>query len=215
MTPPPPLHQNRVWPLSRLNSSNWRRRLQRLLEGGGLVVYPTDTLYGMGGDFRNLDLHRRIGCIKARAHKSYSVAVWDMHALTELSSALPSWLGRNAGRVFPGPYTMILPANPGLNRNLLHGADTIGLRIPAHPFPRKALAEIRIPLISTSVNRSGSPPLSDPAEILGQFPEIDLLIDAGRLPPSRGSSILDLTVSPPRILRRGEGLELLRDLGIT
>ena len=214
MTPTPPLHQTRVWPLSHLDSFRFRRRLRRILTDGGLVVYPTDTLYGMGGDFCNPEVHRRIDCIKERSDKPYSAAVWDMGALKGLSSFLPPWLDKNAGRIFPGPFTVILPANPCVKRNLLRGTDTIGLRIPAHPFPKEALAEIQIRLISTSINRSGSLPLSDPEEILDQFPQIDLLIDAGRLPPSRGSTILDLSVSPPEILRRGEGLELLRDLGI-
>lgn len=208
------MRRTRVWPLSRLNSFSWRRRLRRLLEKGGLVIYPTDTLYGMGGDFHNPDLHRRIDNIKGRSDKPYSIAVWNMDAVREYTSFLPAWLNRNAGRIFPGPFTVILPANPGLNRDLLHGADTIGLRIPSHPFFQIALTEIRIPLITTSINRSGFAPLSDPEEILEQFPQTDLLIDAGRLPQSRGSTILDLSVSPIRILRRGDGAELLQDLGI-
>lgn len=178
------------------------------------MVYPTDTLYGLGGDFFNSAVHRRIDALKGRLGQAYSVALWDLEAVERLAAPLPRWYHQHAHQVFPGPFTLVFPASPSIDPLLLKGKGTIAIRIPSQPFPLSALAEIRIPLITTSVNRSGSVPIADPQEILDRFPGIDLLIDAGPLPASKGSTILDLSDSPPTILRRGEGMERLTDLGI-
>ncbi len=90
---------------------------------------------------------------------------------------------------------------------LLKNSDRIGIRIPGLPLLLKLISALGFPLVSTSVNLSGRPPLNDPQRIAREFPGLDLLIDGGVLPPSLGSTLVDLTDTPPKILRRGADLE--------
>lgn len=209
MTPCPA--EPRIWPISRLESKKWRRRLKEQLLAGAVIAYPTDTLYGMGGDFLNPAVHRRINAIKGREDKPYSVALWSPDAIKGLAIAPSSRIFSKLVQLLPGPFTLVLPAAPTLDRDLLFAAETIGIRVPGPPFPREAMAEIQVPLISTSINHSGCVPLADPARILAEFPQIAVIIDAGTLPPSSGSTIVDFSVSPPAILRRGDGMARLQE----
>ena len=95
---------------------------------------------------------------------------------------------------------------------LLKNSDRIGIRIPGLPPLLKLISALNFPLVSTSVNLSGRPPLSDPQQIVREFPCLDLLIDGGVLPPSLGSTLVDVTEMPPKILRRGADWEKLSDI---
>lgn len=202
-------------PLADLDTPQTRARIKGLLSDGALIAYPTDTLYGLGGDFFNFGVHQRIDEFKERSDQPYSVALWDPGEITFLASSIPEWFHSHSRKVFPGPFTLVFPASAHMSPELLRGGSTIAVRVPGEPFPRKAMARIGIPLVSTSINRSGSPPLKDPARILKQFPDIDILIDAGPLPASRGSTIIDLNSMPPHVIRKGEGLRVLAELGLS
>lgn len=186
-------------------------KIKTLLERDGIMIYPTDTLYGIGGNFFSLKVARKIDCLKGRDDMPYSAAVADCAMIERLTEELPVHFYELAKKIFPGKFTVLLKAAKSLDRALLKNTDKIGIRIPGHPRLIELLEYLEIPLISTSVNRSGFPPLRDPAQIKKEFAGVDLFIDAGVLPPSKGSTVLDLTVSPTRVIREGDDYEKIKD----
>lgn len=189
--------------------------IRRLLQADGLIVYPTDTLYGLGGNFLSPVLIEKIDTVKGRADLPYSVAVSGLPMIETLTAAIPPIFTEIYRQLLPGKFTFLLPAAPGLDRKLLKNSDKIGIRIPALPGLLQLIDLLGFPLLTTSVNRSGQTPLQDPDSIRRAFAQVDILLDAGVLPPSPGSTIIDLTASPPRVTRRGEDFEKLTALGFT
>jgi L-threonylcarbamoyladenylate synthase len=186
-------------------------KIKTLLKKDGIMIYPTDTLYGIGGNFFSLKVVQKIDHLKGRGDMPYSAAVADCAMIERLTEELPDYFHELAAKIFPGKFTALLKAAKSLDRALLKDNDKIGIRIPGHPRLIELLEYLGIPLISTSVNRSGSPPLQDPAQIKREFSGVDLFIDAGVLPPSQGSTVLDLTVSPIRVVREGDDYEKIKD----
>jgi len=160
-----------------------------VLDNGGIIVYPTDTLYGFGVDARNKDAIDKINKIKGR-NSPMSVIAADFEQL--LSWTLISDVEKNLVTEKIGDKTtFILPAVEGIIHGSILGPDnTIGVRIPTHQFGPDLVAKIGYPITSSSVNRHGNKPLNNPAMIIQEFgEEIDLIIDDGILPSSKGSTI--------------------------
>ena len=150
---------------------------------GGIIVYPTDTLYGFGVDARNETAIKRLNKIKGRSA--------PISVIAPNSSTVLSWA------------TIILPVKKGIIHPSIMGEDgTLGIRIPAHPFGPKLCDKLGFPITTTSVNRSGQDPFNDPDEIIDEFDgEFDLLIDDGVLPQSSGSTIYKLEKSKLKVIR--------------
>jgi L-threonylcarbamoyladenylate synthase len=180
-----------------------------------VICYPTDTLYGLGGNFFSPGLIKKIDKLKNRSNLPYSVAVSGMAMLEKLVSAIPDIFPELSGVLFPGKFTFLFRASPELSRTLLKNSPKIGIRIPGLPLLLELINRLDLPLVSTSVNRSHQPPLNDPGSIRAQFPGIDLLIDKGPLEKSAGSTILDITTTPITCIRRGDDIHKLRELGLT
>jgi len=163
--------------------------LARTLGTGGVVVMPCDTIYGLVG--LAPDTEARIRSLKGREDKSFLRLIASAQWLPRFTAApLPEPLGP----YWPGPLTIIFPSGEG----------TVALRVPDDPLLQGLLLRLDRPLYSTSVNRSGRPPLWRCADILREFgPEVDLVVDAGDLPSRLPSTILDATSHPFRILRQG------------
>ncbi len=179
---------------------------RQVIQDGGVVVYPTDTLYGLGTDTFQREAVDQITAIKGR-QGPFSVMVGHLDQLAEYALVSPE----NADKfedMLPGPYTFLLPPQcPEIFPPSVKGpGGKVGFRVPGHPFIQAAFQQWQGLVITTSVNRTGRPPLQDPALIQEQFGEqVDLLVDAGPLPPSRGSTVVDVSFEPWHILRRGEG----------
>lgn len=192
------------------------------LSRGGVVIYPTDTLYGMGGNFLSPGIHHAIDRIKGRQDMPYSAAAANLNMIHQLVDAdnVPPVFYKLYKECLPGPYTFLFNVSPALDPFLVKNSDKIGIRVPDAPILLKFIEILNFPLITTSVNRSGQPPLNDPEEILNTFSgasgdiPIGLLLDGGVLSPSRGSTIIDLTTSPFRCIRKGDGFDRLRELGL-
>lgn len=193
-----------------LNRDNLKH-IENTIKNNGVIVYPTDTLYGFGGNFFSLDVMDKIDRLKGRADMPYSAAVSGYRMIKKLTAGIPPAFFDLQDKIFPGKFTALFKASASINQALLKGSDKIGIRIPNIPGLIKWLEfleeRLDVPLISTSVNKTGRPPLRDPRQIRKEFPEVDLLIDAGVLPPSKGSTILDFTVSPVRVIRKGDDFE--------
>jgi L-threonylcarbamoyladenylate synthase len=178
----------------------------------GVVVYPTDTLYGLGGNFFSQLLIAKVDRLKNRHDLPYSVAVGTQAMLKSLTVDIPEIFYLRLCELLPGKFTFLFSASPVIDTRLLKNSAKIGIRMPGLPPLLHLIGKIGLPLVSTSVNRSGQPPLNDPTQIASAFPDIDLLIDGGVLPLSKGSTVIDLGAFPPRLVRAGDDAEKFRAL---
>jgi L-threonylcarbamoyladenylate synthase len=177
------------------------------LHDDGVIAYPTDTLYGLGGKLFSSKVIARIDAIKQRGDLPYSVAVADPAMLESLAAEIPDIFRDRLQKLLPGKFTFLFKPHPSIDPVLLKNSNRIGIRIPGLPLLLKMISALGFPLVSTSANLSGQPPLSDPQRIVREFPGLDLLIDGGVLPPSLGSTLVDVSVQPPRIVRPGADLD--------
>jgi L-threonylcarbamoyladenylate synthase len=177
-------------------------RAARVLLAGGLLIYPTDTQYALGGRAVDPAVGRRVRAAKGRAERKPLPLV---AADAAQAAGLVVWSAgaqRLAERFWPGPLTLVLPAVDGLPEDVTQGTGTLAVRVPALRLARELCSRAG-PLISTSANRAGAPGPVECAEALAQVgAAADLALDAG---PGRTSpsTIVDLTCSPPRLLREG------------
>jgi L-threonylcarbamoyladenylate synthase len=177
------------------------------LKADGLIAYPTDTLYGLGGSFFSPAAQARLDALKGRSDKPYSVAVGSMAMLESLAADIPRAFYDRWQELLPGKFTFLFKPSPSIDPILVKNGDRIGIRMPGLAPLLRLIVALGLPLVSTSANRSGEPPLNDPQRIAREFPDLDLLIDGGVLPPSPGSTLVDITVTPPRIVRRGADVD--------
>jgi L-threonylcarbamoyladenylate synthase len=183
------------------------KNIHDCLYGNGVIAYPTDTLYGLGGNFFSMAVMQKIDVMKKRHDLPYSVAVGSLGMLEALVAEIPDIFYNRLQKLLPGKFTFLFKPNSTIAPALLKNSERIGIRLPSLPLLLRLIETMELPWISTSVNRSGHPPLNDPAQIAREFSDIDLLIDGGVLPASPGSTLVDVTATPPRIIRRGADLE--------
>jgi tRNA threonylcarbamoyl adenosine modification protein (Sua5/YciO/YrdC/YwlC family) len=183
------------------------KKIRDCILADGVVAYPTDTLYGLGGNFFSPALIEKIDGLKNRRHLPYSVAVGTLAMLESLAANIPRIFHSRLSKLLPGKFTFLFAASPAIDTRLLKNSVQIGIRLPGLPPLLRLIEKIGLPLVSTSVNRSGQPPLNDPLQIVREFPGIDLLLDGGVLPFSRGSTLVDLGSLPPRLVRAGDDAE--------
>jgi len=174
-----------------------------IVRGGGVVVYPTETVYGLGCDPLNPEAVYRLLRVKGRGRKPLPVAASSVERAREIAYFTPL-AERVASLFLPGPLMLILRAKVQFPRGVTCGLETVGVRVPDHPVALR-LAELSGGcLVSTSANKSGEPPPRDVEEAVAQIGgEVDLILDAGPSPLGRPSTILDLTSEKPRVLREG------------
>jgi L-threonylcarbamoyladenylate synthase len=174
---------------------------------GEIVLYPTDTLYGLGADALSDEAVAQIYAIKGREDgKPIHAIVADMDMAArygEVNDAARIL----AKRFLPGPLTLILKKKTGIETGIGKGIDTIGIRIPANDFCKQLVERFGGPITTTSANPSGIMPARTVAAILDQFEDradmIGLSIDAGELPARLPSTVVDLSGERPAILREG------------
>jgi len=201
-----------IIPLSELLAPGNLKKASDCLRADGVIAYPTDTLYGLGGNFFSLAATARIDALKKRGDLPYSVAAGSLAMLEELAADIPDIFRSRLKKLLPGKFTLLFKPNPAIDPVLLKNSGRIGIRIPGLPLLLELIASLGFPLTSTSANLSGRPPLNDPQRIAREFPGIDLLIDGGVLPPSLGSTLVDVTTMPPKILRAGDDVNEIMDL---
>jgi L-threonylcarbamoyladenylate synthase len=189
-----------------IHDSDAQRLFWQCIAPGGLAVYPTDTLYGIGADATRHTAVENITKIKG-SKGPFSIMIGTLSQLHEYA-LVPEEITVKLETMLPGPYTVLLtPRFPEALSALVVGeTGKVGFRIPDHPFIQSVFRGRVSPVISTSVNRTSRAPLQNPDEIEDQFGnQIDLLVDGGILPPSLGSTVLDPAAEPWRILRQGDG----------
>jgi L-threonylcarbamoyladenylate synthase len=172
---------------------------------GGIVAMPTDTLYGLAVYPFRADAVGRLFAAKGRAvgHAVPLIAADASQIIAHLAP-LQHQAARLAGRFWPGPLTVLVPTPAALARDVDGGTGKVGVRVPNHGVARAIAAACGRPITATSANLTGEPATADPDEVehtLGD--RIDLLIDAGPAPGGAASTIVDATVSEPRLVRAG------------
>ena len=189
-------------------TSSFNDKVVELLKKGGIIIYPTDTVYGMGCDIMHPEAIERICKIKninpQKAQLSFLCS--DLSHLSEYSKAIDTPLYRFLRQYMPGPFTFILEASKKVPKLLRTKKDTVGIRVPDNKICKAILTELGNPILSTSLPINNDEEVyTDAEEIHAIFENmVDIVIDGGKggVVPS---TIVDCTVSPPEIIRQGEG----------
>lgn len=176
-----------------------------VLRRGGLVAFPTETVYGLGAAGLDPVAVARIFLAKGRPPSSPLILhVVDVAQARSLVSAMPEAALRLAARFWPGPLTLVLPRGPAVPDVVAAGGPTVGMRAPDHRVAQGLIIAARVPIAAPSANLSGRPSPTTAAHVLSDLDgRVDVILDAGPTALGVPSTVLDLTASPPRILRSG------------
>jgi tRNA threonylcarbamoyl adenosine modification protein (Sua5/YciO/YrdC/YwlC family) len=192
-----------------INTKNPQKRLIRkvvdVLEQGGVIGYPTDTVYGLGCDLFNPEAIEKIRRLKkADSKKPLSFICSDLKDISRYAY-VSSYAYKIMKRLLPGAYTFILKATKLVPKIAQTKQKTVGIRIPDNKICLALVRELGHPIVSTSVSKSNEGLYNDPAEIEERFGKrLDLVIDGGVI-VAEHSSIMDLTDDFPRVIRVGKG----------
>jgi L-threonylcarbamoyladenylate synthase len=180
-------------------------RAAAVLRAGGLVAFPTETVYGLGANALDASAVARIFAAKGRpAYNPLIVHVPDAGAAQVLVSAWPELAARAAAAFWPGPLTLVLPRRPAVPDAVTAGLPTVGVRVPAHPVAGALLRAAGVPVAAPSANLfTRVSPTTAQHVIAGLGDRADLILDGGATPYGIESTVLDLTGTRPRILRHG------------
>jgi len=181
------------------------RKVVDVLEQGGVIGYPTDTIYGVGCDLFNPEAIQKIHRLKKiGGGKPLSFICSDLKDIS-LYAFVSNYAYKIMKRVLPGPYTFILKATKLVPKIAQTKQRTVGIRIPDNKICLALVKELGHPIISTSVNKPDEGLYNDPAEIEDRFgKQLDLVIDGGVIVADH-SSIIDLTGDVPKVIRVGKG----------
>lgn len=176
-----------------------------VLDRGGLVVIPTDTVYGVAARLDRPEAVARLYVAKGRPEeKPIPVLISSPEQLAWLTSELPDGAAVFAAQFWPGALTVALPRSAAVPDLVVAGMPTVGLRMPDHPFALALIAACGGGLAVTSANRSGEPSLREAAAVAEAIGgAVDLIVDGGTTPGGFASTVVALGVDGPRVLREG------------
>ena len=174
-----------------------------VLKDGGVIIYPTDTVYGIGCDIFNKNALERIFTIKNDS-KLFSFVCSDLKDISRYAK-VSDYAYRTMRRLLPGAYTFILPAAKLVPKKLWSKRKTVGIRVPNNPISMKLVKELGNPIISTSTTNRKGDIIYDPFEIRNIFStQVDLMLSMGPI-TGQPSTVVDLSSEEPEILRKGAG----------
>jgi L-threonylcarbamoyladenylate synthase len=185
------------------------------LRRGGLVAFPTETVYGLGAHAHDRDAVRRLFAAKQRPPDDpLIVHVAGVDEIRALASQVPPPAAALAERFWPGPLTVVVSRAASVPLEVTAGRDTVAVRVPAHPVAHALLAAVRLPIAAPSANLFSRPSPTRASHVLADLDgRIDMVLDAGPVDIGVESTVVDLTTVPPTVLRPGAiGVELLRDI---
>ncbi len=179
------------------------KKAAAIIHVGGVVVYPTDTVYGLGCAPQIPDAAKKVCVIKGRADKPLPLACADVKEARRIVEFNPV-AERLAERFWPGPLMLVLPAKVDYSMWVTHGAKTLGVRVPDHEVSRKLAKLSGGVIVSTSANKSGEKPPNTVGEVMDQVGDkVDIILDGGQSPGAQPSTVLDLSGEHAWILRQG------------
>ena len=197
----------RPMPIIRVDRAETRapRRAVDMLRDGAAVVFPTDTVYGVGCRIDHAPAVLRIYDLKGRGMQDpLPILLADPAQLDEYGRDITPAARRLARDFWPGALTIVVRRSDAVSALVAGGGETIGLRVPNHSLPRALVRALGVPLVGTSANRHGAPaPLTAQAVAFGLGDTVDLILDGGRCPVGRESTVVDATSDSVRVLRQG------------
>lgn len=178
-----------------------------VLRSGGVIIYPTDTLYGLGTDALSDDAVAKIYAVKGRNENKPMHAVFADLTMVEEYAEINDAARKLAEKFFPGALTLVLKKKPGVDTGIARGIETIGIRIPDNDFCLELARTFGKPYTATSANQAGSPPQLSVEKVLAQLEstakDVDLVIDDGQLPMQLPTTVVNVVSDTPVILREG------------
>ena len=176
-----------------------------ILKRGGIVAFPTDTVYGLGACANLQQAVERVYQVKDRPRSmALPLLLADRVQISEVAEPVPPIAWRLVDNFFPGALTIVLHKSDSVPDIITAGGTTVAVRIPAHPVPIALVRGLGAPIVGTSANLSGRPSLLTADEVWSQLGDkIDLVIDGGRCPGGKESTIVDVTGETPVMLREG------------
>lgn len=173
----------------------WVAAVAERLAAGGLVVLPTETVYGLAADAENRAAVRAVFAAKGRpANHPLIVHLADAAMAPVYAAEWPAVAAQLAARFWPGPLTLVVPAAASVLPEVTGGQPTVALRVPAHPFTRAVIAALGRGVVAPSANRFGRVSPTHPDHVLAEFPALDLwVVDGGAAPVGVESTIVDLS----------------------
>ncbi len=177
----------------------------RVLRGGGLVAFPTETVYGLGANALDTSAVARIFAAKGRpANNPLIVHISDMTQVQQVAAEWPPSAARLAERFWPGPLTLVLPKRDTVPDIVTAQGPTVAVRVPAHPIAQALIRTTGLPIAAPSANRSTELSPTRAEHVLrGLEARIEMVLDGGPTTGGIESTVLDLTTTPPRLLRPG------------
>ena len=181
------------------------KRAGAVIRAGGLVAFPTETVYGLGGNALDADASRRIYAAKGRpSDNPLIVHISDFSQVYMLAEDVPETARKLADAFWPGPLTMILPKSELVPETTTGGLNTVALRMPNHPAALGLIEQAGVPIAAPSANRSGRPSPTTAAHVFEDMDgKIPMILDGGEVEIGVESTIVDLTGEAPMVLRPG------------
>jgi L-threonylcarbamoyladenylate synthase len=181
------------------------RQAVEVLRRGGLVAFPTETVYGIGANALDAEAAQGIFNAKGRPAKNpLIVHIPDASAVHQVALSWPDDAKRLAERFWPGPMTLVLPKKPCVPATVTGGGQTVAVRVPAHPVAQALLQAVDLPIAAPSANRSSRLSPTEAKHVLRDLEgRIHMLLDGGPTPRGIESTVIDLSVATPRLLRPG------------
>ncbi len=180
-------------------------RAVKILAEGGVIAYPTETFYGLGADATNDKAIEKIFSVKGRDFRNpISLIICKADEINPLVKLIPDPAHKLMAAFWPGALTIIFSASDIISPMLTAGTGKIGLRVSSHPLAQAVAQKLKKPLTATSANLSGAPECSTASEVIKQIGDkLDAILDWGKTHGDKTSTIVDVTVDPPIILREG------------
>jgi L-threonylcarbamoyladenylate synthase len=177
----------------------------RLLRAGKVIAFPTDTVYGVGASGFNERAIEQLYVVKARERgKAIPYLLADAKDLQSVAREIPNAARLLAAKFWPGALTLVVPASARVPKILIAGGDSVAVRVPNHSTTRALIDSLRVPLAATSANISGGRDPSNAQEALAQLDgRIPMILDGGATRANIPSTVIDVTVTPPKVLRVG------------
>ena len=176
-----------------------------IIKKGGVVAYPTETFYGLGVKYDDISALKKLYGIKYRSwNKALPLIIGEKRELDLIASGMTVSAEKLAKKFWPGPLTLLLPARPDISEFITANTGKIAVRIPGASFALDLARSLGFPITATSANISGMPPADTAEDVIKYFGDaLDLIVDCGKTPGGKPSTIVDASDQKIRFLRAG------------
>jgi len=177
----------------------------KIIKKGGVIAYPTETFYGLGVKFNDIAALKKLYGIKRRSrNQALPLIIGEKILLELIASSITDSAEKLADKFWPGPLTLLLPAKPDISEFITAKTGNIAVRIPGKSFALDLARSLGFPITATSANISGRPPADNADDVIRYFGNaIDLIIDCGKTPGGKPSTLVDASGEKIRVLRAG------------